>query len=811
MALLIGHCSEHEEAVAYLPFVEILENFIDRASNADTVRAALGEQASELARLLPKLRMLLPELPPPLDLPPAQARRHLFNCFLDFIAWIAAHQPSLMILEDLHSADDSTLSLLDHLTRRLSELPLMVIGTYRDAELNVAASLAETLESLIRGRLANRIALKGLPRDEVGTMLTSMSGKPAPAAIVAEFLAETEGNPFFVEELFRHLEEENRLYESSGQFRAELKFGELDAPYSVRLVVGRRVDRLSPPTRRMLASAATMGRVFNFEMLRAACGGGPDSLLDCIEEAERSGLIVSVEENYHLRFRFSHELIRQAVIGSLSAPRRRRLHLKIADAIERTCRAESGSADADLIDNHVAELAHHYSRGGNPGKAAEYCLRAVRQLAYVGSNAEALAQFESGLKLLQQLSDDDLRAKLELDFRIAMTDVLGDSKGYASPEAERSMVRAMELGQRQGVYWKKTWLALYGVLFVYLTRPDVPKACEIAEKLIVLAEQQDSIDHVADANIYLAYARMYSGDFQDADRLLERGWSLLESSVNPVDAPTPQRVGRLLQSRELLWQEGTPQNNRGVSALNLWFLGCPDRARERISVATDIALSGIKTMLADVHGFAAYLYDLLREPDRMRASAQARLTLATESGYTSGLALSEIYLGYAGALAGDLEGGLARMKHHLSRLRASGFEAGASYSLALIAVVLGRMARFDEALRAIDESFPIIERTGQRNYEAEVHRLRGELLLAQDKSNSARAEQSFRTAIDISLKQRAKSWELRATTTLARLLRDRGRREEARAMLAEIYGWFTEGFDTADLKDARSLLAELSA
>ncbi len=811
MALLVGHCSEHEEAVAYLPFVEILENFIDRATDADTIREALGEQASELARLLPKLRTLLPELPPPLDLPPAQARRHLFNCFLDFAAWISGHQPALMILEDLHWADDSTLSLLDHLARRLSDFPLTVIATYRDADLDAAAGLAETLENLIRGRLATRITLKTLPRDEVSAMLTSLSGKPAPSGIVSEIFAETEGNPFFVEELFRHLEEESRLYDSSGQFRSELAIGELDAPYSVRLVVGRRVDRLSQPTRTMLASAATMGRVFDFELLRAVCGSGPDSLLDCIEEAERSGLIVTADGNFHLRFRFSHELIRQAVLSSLSAPRRRQLHLQIAGAIERACRAASDSAGADSVDNHVADLAYHYSRGGNPAKAAEYCLRAVRQLAYVGSNAEALAQFESGLELLQQLADDDLRAKLELDLRIAITGVLGDSKGFASLEAERSMVRAMELGQRPGVYWKKAWLALYGVLFVYLTRPDVPKACEIAAKLIALAERQDSIDHVADANIYLAYARMYSGDFQEADRLLERGWSLLESSVNPVDAPTPQRVGQVLQSRALLWQEGTPQNNRGVSALNLWFLGYPDRARERIGVASEIARSGIKSMLADAHGLAAYLYDLLREPDRMKASAQVRLTLAAESGYTAGRALSEFYLGYAGALAGDLEAGLARMKQHLSRLRVSGFEAGASYYLALIAVVLGRMARFDEALQAIDESFPIIERTGQRNYEAEAHRVRGDLLLAQDKSNAADAEQSFRTAIAISRKQRAKSWELRATTSLARLLRKTRRREEARATLADIYAWFTEGFDTADLVDAKALLDNLSA
>jgi predicted ATPase len=169
----------------------------------------------------------------------------------------------------------------------------------------------------------------------------------------------------------------------------------------------------------------------------------------------------------------------------------------------------------------------------------------------------------------------------------------------------------------------------------------------------------------------------------------------------------------------------------------------------------------------------------------------------------------EIYLGWAQAMAGDLDGGIAQMRHHLTDLRTTGLELLNEYILALIATALSRTGRFDEGLRTINEAFPIIERTGARWYEAEVHRLKGELLLAQDASNAAQAEKSFRTAIDISRKQSARSWELRATISLARLLRDTGQRDEARAMLAEIYGWFTEGFDTADLRDAKALLDDL--
>ncbi len=810
MTILLGHCSEHDEAVAYLPFVEILENFVERASNADSLRTALGEQGRELARLIPKLRNILQELPPPLDLPPAQARRHLFNCVFDFAARLASQRPTLMILEDLHWADDSTLSLLDHLAQRLSDLPLMVIGTHRDAELNVTRPLAKTLEHLLRGRLATRVSLKGLPRDEVGAMLNRLSGKSLPAAVVAEIFAETDGNPFFVEELFRHLEEENRLYDSSGKFRSELKISELDAPPSVRLVVSRRLARLSGLTQKMLATAAVIGRFFSFEILQAAVGSDVDSILERVEEAENAGLVFSVAESAKGRFAFSHELVRQAVLGGMSAPRRQRLHLEVADAIERACSVDSESTYAGSLKDHVAELAHHYTRGGNPAKAARYCLRAVRRFTELGSNAEAIAHFESGLEQLRELAEDDRRSELELDLRNAAIGALGDSKGFASLEVEQSFARAVVLSRRLWIKWGKTWEALYGVLFVHLTRPDPRKACEVAAELVALAEKNGSAEHLADAGTYLACARMYSGDFELADQGFERAWTLLESAAQPTGS-VEHRGGQTRQPRTFMWQQGSQQNNRALSGWNLWFVGFPDQALERMNIATAIAHSGTKTMLADIHGYATYLAELRREPEQMRTRAAARMVLSTESGYAAGRALSEFYLGLADTLGSDLEGGIERMRHHLSELRAAGFEVASAYHLALTATALGKAGQFDKALRVIEESFSIIERTGQRHHEAEVHRLKGELLLAHRTSNADDAEKCFRTAIEIARKQHAKSWELRATTSLARLLTTQRQRDKARAILAEIYGWFTEGFDTADLKDAKALLGELGA
>ena len=340
------------------------------------------------------------------------------------------------------------------------------------------------------------------------------------------------------------------------------------------------------------------------------------------------------------------------------------------------------------------------------------------------------------------------------------------------------------------------------------------KLCEIDAELLARAEEHGSAEHIAVAAYVLAIARLYSGEFELADQGFERGWALWESIAKPVTGLPQQRAGLMPQvpQAQTIQRLVNQALNRIFSAWNLWFLGYPDQALERVNIATAITHeSGSKAFPAYIFSWAAYIYELRRELEHMRERAEGALVLLTELGDFMFRARSEIYLGWAQVMAGDLDDGIARMRHHRLELKAAGSELHCDYYLALIATALGRNGRFDEGLGTIDESFPFIERTGQRLYEAELHRLKGELLLAQNASNAAQAEQSFRTAIDISRRQKAKSWELRATTSLARLLDKQGKRDEARAMLAEIYNWFTEGFDTADLKDAEALLAELGA
>ena len=472
------------------------------------------------------------------------------------------------------------------------------------------------------------------------------------------------------------------------------------------------------------------------------------------------------------------------------------MHERIGAALE--------SMYAENLDDQLAELAYHYSRSDNGGKAVEFCLRACQQCDERGSYAEALVHYESGLAALQKLPDDDRRGELELDLRIASLGALASIKNYGSTEVEQSAVRAIELGQRAGVDWEKSWWPLGALQSMSIARPDTRKACELATELVARAEQHGDPEHIAQAVFALAFANMQMGAFRLAAEGFDRGAAIYESMPK---SPTSFRRNGL--------RHHTLYNDQAqicaTSSINLSLLGCPDRALERINAAISLAReSPSKDSQMMVHSFACHVYQHRRDLNALRDHVKSALALANELGDVFQRSWSEIYLGWLDAMSGDLGPGIARIRHHLSALRTAGTEVMTGHFLVMIAEALGQQKQFDEGLRTIEPVFSFVERTNDRLYEAELHRFKGELLIMWDASNAAQAEQCFRTGIAVSRRQHARLWELRASTSLARLLRDTNRRDEARTMLDAIYTWFTEGFDTADLKDAKVLLDELN-
>ena len=395
--VLVGRCYEIEGAPPYVPFVEMLEEALAAAPSPAAFRAFLGDDAPEVAKLLPLLRRLFTDIPPPLELPPEQERHFLFNSLRDVLSRAATERTLFLVFEDLHWADEGTLLLLEHWAEHVPRLAVLAVGTYRDTEVTPDHRLARSLEDLRRRSLARQMSLKRLPEEGVAGLLAALSGQEPPPSFVGAVHAETQGNPFFTEEVFKHLAEEGRLYDEDGRFRSEVNIGELEVPESLRLVLGRRLERLGENGRRALAAAAIVGRAFTYELLEALGELAAEPLLDALEEAERARLVTPLSDAPDEdRLLFSHELIRQTLLAGLSPPRRRRLHLLVADTLERLY--------ATTLDEPASEIAHHLAQAGPAAdrrRLLSFLTLAGRQAMRTAGYEDALRHFEQAVAMAQ--------------------------------------------------------------------------------------------------------------------------------------------------------------------------------------------------------------------------------------------------------------------------------------------------------------------------------------------------------------------------------------------------------------------------
>ena len=369
-----------------MPWVEMIETAMSAAPPDELLRR-MGDAGPELARLVPELRRVVPGIPPPVEVSPDQQRRYTFNSIRDFLYRVSREQPRLYILEDLHWADEPTLSLLEHVADGLAGVPCLVVGTFRDPPADVSPRLAETLGRLVR-RHVRIVNVKRHTETEVDDLLRAMSGQNPPARVGAAVYQETEGNAFLVEEVFRHFAENGRLFDDRGYFRDDIAIGELDVPSNVRLVTGQRLGRLSEPTQQMLGVAAVAGRHMGFELLEAIADLKGDDLIDALDEAEQAGVIFTDASADEEEYWFAHELTRQTLLTQLPAARRRRHHLKVAEAMERVF--------ADDLDAHAATIAQHLGEVGSTVDRSTL----FRFLLRAGTRALGSAAVDDALRLL---------------------------------------------------------------------------------------------------------------------------------------------------------------------------------------------------------------------------------------------------------------------------------------------------------------------------------------------------------------------------------------------------------------------------
>ncbi|MDQ3986358.1 MAG: AAA family ATPase [Actinomycetota bacterium] len=434
---LVGRSYDVDSPVPYLPFTELLEAAAKEV-DSDTFRIALGDAAGEIAKIMPQLRNVYDDIPPGLELPPEQERRYLFNSIVEFLKRAASTRPLVLMLDDIHWADEASLSVLQQVAQHLESIPVLIIGTYRDVELDVNRPLVRVLDDLLRRRLAHRISLKRFSEGAVEAMLTKLADREPPRNLVQAVYRETDGNAFFVEEVFRHLLEQNRLFDTEGRWQSSVELGEVEVPEGVRLVVGRRLEGLGEHARKALRAAAVVGRSFDYRLLETLQEVNPDSLLDAVDQAEQLTLIEPISTDpTETRFQFNHELIRQTLLSDVSLPRRQQLHLRVAKAMEKIYERDLAERAAEIV-NHL-----YRSASSDAEMTTKYLLMAGARAQQSAAFKDAFRYYEDSLGLVE--SDDDARTAEALVGLGHAERSLGDFE-----EALSNWRRALSIYQRLG-------------------------------------------------------------------------------------------------------------------------------------------------------------------------------------------------------------------------------------------------------------------------------------------------------------------------------------------------------------------------
>jgi tetratricopeptide (TPR) repeat protein len=400
--VLKGSCFDAESSPSYEPFITQLETIL-RILPEDQLKQFVGESAPELSRFIPQIGRLFPEFASEADIPVEQERRYLLNGISEFLARLANTRPLLMIFDDLHWADESTCVMFRQLLSRVTESSIVVVGTYRDDELDAGDAFARTLRDVLRERLADDILLRRFDESGVNEILAARSGKVPPKELVSLFFEETEGNPFFVEEVYRHLEETSKLFDESGEFRPGIEVADTEVPRGLRLVIEDRLARASESCRKALSMAAVIGREFDFRLLLEVSAIDDETLMDAMDEAINLSAIQDLSSPREARYGFVHEQIRQTLLGGLPVPRRQRTHLKVAEALE-----------ARSPDRFVSEIAHHIYQAGaavDPLRTVEYLKRAGDRALDRLAFENATSNFEMALAVLE---DEDLEVRASI-------------------------------------------------------------------------------------------------------------------------------------------------------------------------------------------------------------------------------------------------------------------------------------------------------------------------------------------------------------------------------------------------------------
>jgi predicted ATPase len=790
--ILEAYSVSHGKASPYLPVIELLKNYFqiqlqddDRARKEKIAGKVLILDRS-LEDTLPYLFALLgvEEQPSPLQQMDSQIRRRrTFEALKKLFLRESLNQPLILIFEDLHWIDSETQGFLDLLSENVASAKVLLLTNYRP----------EYRHEWGQKTYYTQLRLAPLGQDEAEELLTCLLGNDTKLKGLKPLILEkTEGIPFFMEEVIQTLAEEGVLSGERGSYRLEKVPAALHISPTVQGVLAARIDRLMPDEKALLHQCAVIGREFPVSLIRQVIAQPEEELYRLLASLQRKEFLYEQPALPEPDYLFKHALTQEVAYGSVLHERRKALHEKTAQAMEALYRSS--------LEDHYSELAYHYTRSGKAEKAVEYLHLAGQQAAQHSANAEAITHLTTALELLKTLPDSPERIQQELTLQLALGVPLMATKGFAAPEVEKVYTRARDLCRQLGET-SEIFPVLLGLWLFYVTRGEFQTARELGEQCLTLAQRVQDSSLLVPTYSALGETLWWLGEFAACREHLEQGSALYD----------PQ------QHHSLAFRYGGYDHGMAClcdAALALWYLGYPDqalkRSHESLALAQKLAHPHSLAFALDM---AAWLHQLRREGQAAQERAGAGLTLSTERGFAQWAGVGTVLRGWALVEQGQREEGIPEMRQGMDALRAIGSEIERPCFLALLAEAYGKEGQIEDGITALVEALAMVNKTGERFYEAELYRIKGELTLQSSVqrpgSSVKEAEDCFLKAIEIAKTQQAKSLELRAVMSLARLWQTRGKRTEAHRLLSEVYSWFTEGFDTKDLQEAKELLEEL--
>jgi len=800
---------------AYYPVLEALGQLIRDDANSPVVQALIKRaptwliQFSSLVKVEQRGALQRETL--------GTTRERVVREICEALELMTSENPLILILEDLHWVDPSTLDFISALARRRGPAKLVLLATYRPAEVVISQSPLKSLkQELLIHLLCQEIALERLEASDVAEYLTAeFPGGSFPGGFATLIYRQSGGNALFMGAILHNLVKKGLIAQDEKRgwmLSAPLERIAVSVPDTLQQMIEVQFEQLSAPEQRILKSASVAGERFSTWCISTTLDMDPEQIENSCEGlVERhqfitgTGIDELTKGDFSSHYEFKHSLYRQVLYHRLSDANRSRLHLRIGERVEEL----PGERAREI----AAELAMHFERGRDYKRAAKYLQQAadnaIRRFAY----QEAVGLSRRGLELLGTLPDTTERAEQELCLQLTLGVPLIATEGYAAPDVGRVYLRARELYQQLGETPDVSEV-LWGLWAFYILREELGRAREIAEEFLSLAERLPYPGLEMHGQLAMEATAMHLGEFALAMEHFEKAFLLYDPELHRDDA--------------FRYSQNSGVGTLCHAAWALWFLGQPDQALSRIQQALTLAHE-----LAEPHGlahaffFAAILHQLRREEGIAQEHAEAAIAVSREHGLALYQAHATIARGWALTKQRRPEEGIEQMRQGVAAHQATGTEVMRAHFLALLAEALGNARQHEEGLRLLEDALAVAHRNGEQYYQAELYRLKGELLLMRSAGVSraavggktvveaapsavAHAEGCFSQSIQIAQRQKAKSLELRAVMSMARLYQNQGKQQEARGLLAQIYDRFTEGFDTMDLHEAKTLQDGLS-